>query len=84
MGLDYDELTKKMGESGQKGAKDFGDSAQLIAKYSTDMSKDAKEAADTWNTMIFDKKTGQIKTNAKQVIQDAIKTPEIRFAPPVY
>ena len=76
VGLDYDELTKKMGESGQKGAKDFGDSAQLIAKYSTDMSKDAKEAADTWNTMIFDKKTGQIKTNAKQVIQDAIKTPE--------
>nr|DAG29589.1 MAG TPA: minor tail protein [Caudoviricetes sp.] len=76
VGLDYDELTKKMGESGKKGAKDFGDSAQLIAKYSTDMSKDAKEAADTWNTMIFDKKTGQIKTNAKEVIQEAIKTPE--------
>ncbi|MBL3715614.1 phage tail tape measure protein [Lactococcus garvieae] len=76
LGLDYDELTKKMGESGKKGAKDFGDSAHLIAKYSTNMSKDAKEAADMWNTMIFDKKTGEIKTNAKEVIQDTIKTPE--------
>jgi len=76
LGVNYDDLVKKMGESGKKSANDFGDSGKLIAQYATNMSDEAKKASDSWNAMIFDPKTGEVKTNAKEVIQEAVKTPE--------
>ncbi|EKF51713.1 phage tail tape measure protein [Lactococcus garvieae] len=75
-GLDYQKVMDNVGKSGKKGAKEFGDTSHLIAQYTSNMSKDAKKADDSWNAIVLDPKTGKIKTNAQQVIQDSIKTPQ--------
>lgn len=68
-GASFDEALAKAGDATQK----LGDSSHLLAKYTTDMTSDAKKANDAWNAMIFDPKTGEIKTNAPEVIADALK-----------
>lgn len=69
-GQSFDEALAKAGDATQK----LGDSGKLLAKYTTDMSGDAKKANDAWNSMIFDPKTGEIKTNAPEAIAEALKT----------
>lgn len=74
MGLDYDQFIDKMGKSTDKSAKKMGDTGNLIAQYTSKMSADSKKANDTWNAMIFDPKTGKIKTNAVETLSEATKT----------
>lgn len=69
-GESFDEAMSKAADASKK----LGDSGQLLAKYTTDMSSDAKKANDAWNSIIFDPKTGEIKTNASQAIADALKS----------
>lgn len=69
-GESFDAALAKAGDATQK----LGDSGKLLAKYTTDMSADAKKADDAWNGMIFDPKTGEIKTNAPEAIAEALKT----------
>lgn len=68
-GASFDEALAKAGDATQK----LGDSSHLLAKYTTDMTDDAKKANDAWNAMIFDPKTGEIKTNAPEAIAEALK-----------
>lgn len=46
----------------------------LIAKTTGNMSKNARKAGDAWNKLIFNPKTGKIKTNAQQAVNDFAKT----------
>ncbi|MCT2920678.1 phage tail tape measure protein [Lactococcus lactis] len=71
-GESFDEALAKAGDASKK----LGDNGKLLAKYTTGMSDDAKKANDAWNSIIFDPKTGEIKTNAPEVIAEAVKTKE--------
>ena len=71
-GESFDEALAKAGDASKK----LGDNGKLLAKYTTGMSDDAKKANDAWNSIIFDPKTGEIKTNAPEVIAEAVKSKE--------
>ncbi|WP_347706913.1 hypothetical protein [Lactococcus lactis] len=71
-GESFDEALAKAGDASKK----LGDNCKLLAKYTTGMSNDAKKANDAWNSIIFDPKTGEIKTNAPEVIAEAVKSKE--------
>ncbi|MGN8066472.1 phage tail tape measure protein [Lactococcus lactis] len=68
----FDEALAKAGDASKK----LGDNGKLLAKYTTGMSDDSKKANDAWNSIIFDPKTGEIKTNAPEVIAEAVKSKE--------
>ncbi|MGO3792289.1 MAG: hypothetical protein ACTJG1_12630, partial [Enterococcus gilvus] len=67
-GIGLDELLAKLGDVNKK----TGDSGNVLAKYAVGMSNDTKKANDAWNTMIFDPKTGEIKTNIPEAIAEAL------------
>lgn len=46
----------------------------IIAKTTGNMSKNARKAGEAWNKLVFDPKTGKIKTNAQQAVNDFAKT----------
>ena len=71
MGLYGESLDKALAKAGDS-SKKLGDSGQILAKYTKDMTDDAKKADDAWNGMIFEPKTGEIKTNAPQAIAKAL------------
>ncbi|ATY87905.1 phage tail tape measure protein [Lactococcus lactis] len=71
-GESFDEALAKAGDASKK----LGDNGKLLAKYTTGMSDDAKKANDAWNSIIFDPKTGEIKTNAPEAIAEAVKSKE--------
>ncbi|WP_029344155.1 phage tail tape measure protein [Lactococcus lactis] len=71
-GESFDEALAKAGDASKK----LGDNGKLLAKYTTGMSDDSKKANDAWNSIIFDPKTGEIKTNAPEVIAEAVKSKE--------
>ena len=68
-GIGLDDLLAKLGDVNKK----TGDSGNVLAKYAVGMSNDTKKANDAWNTMIFDPKTGEIKTNIPEAIAEALK-----------
>ncbi len=68
-GESFDEALAKAGDASKK----LGDNGKLLAKYTTGMSDDSKKANDAWNSIIFDPKTGEIKTNAPEAIAEALK-----------
>ncbi|MEE0813214.1 MAG: hypothetical protein UIH32_05255, partial [Streptococcus mutans] len=68
-GIGLDDLLAKLGDVNKKTA----DSGNVLAKYAVGMSNDTKKANDAWNTMIFDPKTGEIKTNIPEAIAEALK-----------
>lgn len=71
-GLDYDEIVKRMNSS----TNDFSKNNSILAKSTKDMSQEAIRASEKWNDLVFDPKTGEIKTNAKDVIRDASSSKE--------
>lgn len=46
----------------------------IVADTASSMSKNTREAGKAWNNLILDPKTGKIKTNAQEVLNDTAKT----------
>ena len=55
----------------KKGAKAL---ESALADTTGNISKDAKKAGEAWNKLVFDPKTGKIKTNAPEAIAEMAKT----------
>jgi TP901 family phage tail tape measure protein len=74
-GLSYEEIGKKAAEASQK----VGNSHSILANYTSEMSKEVKEANDAWSLLVgnIDKNGNfQVKTNVKEVIGEAAKSAE--------
>ena len=74
-GLSYEEIGKKAAEASQK----VGNSHSILANYTSEMSKEVKEANDTWSLLVgnIDKNGNfQVKSNVKEVIGEAAKSAE--------
>ncbi|MCG0912401.1 phage tail tape measure protein [Lactiplantibacillus plantarum] len=53
---------------------DMSKSTSLVVAETGNMSKKSKAAADTWNSLVFDSKTGKVKTNAQAEVNKAAKS----------
>nr|DAR72743.1 MAG TPA: minor tail protein [Caudoviricetes sp.] len=74
-GLSYEEIGKKAAEASQK----VGNSHSILAKYTSEMSKEVKEANDAWSLLVGNiDKNGkfEVKSNVKEVIGEAAKSAE--------
>lgn len=74
-GLSYEEIGKKAAEASQK----VGNSHSILANYTSEMSKEVKEANDAWSLLVgnIDKNGSfQVKSNVKEVIGEAAKSAE--------
>ena len=74
-GLSYEVIGQKAAEASQK----MGDSHSILAKYTSDMTKETKEANDAWSLLIgnIDENNNfVIKSNVKEVIGEAAKSAE--------
>lgn len=74
-GLSYEEIGKKAAEASQK----VGNSHSILAKYTSEMSKEVKEANDAWSLLVgnIDKNGNfEVKSNVKEVIGEAAKSAE--------
>ena len=74
-GLSYEEIGKKAAEASQKA----GNSHSILAKYTSEMSKEVKEANDAWSLLVgnIDKNGNfEVKSNVKEVIGEATKSAE--------
>lgn len=74
-GLSYEEIGKKAAEASQK----VDNSHSILAKYTSEMSKEVKEANDAWSLLVgnIDKNGNfQVKSNVKEVIGEAAKSAE--------
>lgn len=69
MGLNYEQLQSKIEEFAESASQ----SNTLVAKSTADMSEETRAANLTWNSMVYDPKTGEVKTNAKEEIQKAVE-----------
>lgn len=74
-GLSYEEIGRKASEASQKA----GNSHSILAKYTSEMNKEVKEANDAWSLLVgnIDKNGNfQVKSNVKEVIGEAAKSAE--------
>lgn len=74
-GLSYEEIGRKAAEASQK----IGNSHSILANYTSEMSKEVKEANDAWSLLVgnIDKNGNfQVKSNVKEVIGEASKSAE--------
>ena len=74
-GLSYEVIGQKAAEASQK----MGDSHSILAKYTSDMSKETREANDAWSLLvgnINENGNFQVKSNVKEVIGEATKSAE--------
>ena len=74
-GLSYEEIGRKASEASQK----VGNSHNILANYTSEMSKEVKEANDAWSLLVgnIDKNGNfQVKSNVKEVIGEAAKSAE--------
>ena len=74
-GLSYEEIGRKASEASQK----VGNSHSILANYTSEMSKEVKEANDAWSLLVgnIDKNGNfQVKSNVKEVIGEASKSAE--------
>lgn len=74
-GLSYELIGQKAAEASQK----MGDSHSILAKYTSEMSKETKEANDAWSLLvgnINENGNFEIKSNVKEVIGEATKSAE--------
>ena len=72
-GLSYEEIGKKAAVASQK----VGNSHSILAKYTSEMIKEVKEANDAWSLLVgnIDKNGNfQVKSNVKEVIGEAAKS----------
>ena len=74
-GLSYEEIGRKAAEASKK----IGNSHSILANYTSEMSKEVKEANDAWSLLVgnIDKNGNfQVKSNVKEVIGEASKSAE--------
>ncbi|HEV9403805.1 TPA: phage tail tape measure protein [Streptococcus pneumoniae] len=74
-GLSYEVIGQKATEASQK----MGESNSILAKYTSDMSKEIREANDAWSLLvgnINENGNFEIKSNVKEVIGEATKSAE--------
>jgi len=74
-GLSYEMIGQKAAVASQK----MGDSHSILAKYTSDMSKETREANDAWSLLVGNiNKNGnfEVKSNVKEVIGEAAKSAE--------
>ena len=74
-GLSYEEIGQKAAAASEKA----GNSHSILAKYTSEMSKEVKEANDAWSLLVgnIDKNGNfQVKSNVKEVIGEAAKSAE--------
>lgn len=69
LGLDYDKMMSKADQF----ADIVGRSSGLVAKSVQNMSQETRDANLLWNGMVFDPKTGQVKTNAQEEVTKALQ-----------
>lgn len=69
-GLSYQNGMKYIEQHGQK----VKNNAKLVVDETGKMSKATKDAANTWNNLVFDAKTGKVKTNAQEEVNKAVKS----------
>ena len=69
LGLDYDKLMAKADQF----ADIVGQSSGMVAKSLQNMSQETKDANNIWNGLVFDPKTGQVKTNAQEEVTKALQ-----------
>ncbi|HFI0587237.1 TPA: phage tail tape measure protein [Streptococcus suis] len=72
LGLSYEELSKKVDIAAEKGAK----GSELLALSTANMTEEMKQANALWTAIVFDEKTGQVKTNAVEEIKKAVVAKE--------
>lgn len=74
-GLSYEVIGQKAAEASQK----IGDSNGILAKYTSEMSKETKEANDAWSLLvgnINENGNFEVKSNVKEVIGEATQSAE--------
>ncbi len=74
-GLSYEVIGQKAAEASRK----MGESHSILAKYTSDMSKETREANDAWSLLvgnINENGNFEIKSNVKEVIGEATKSAE--------
>ena len=69
LGLDYDKLMAKADQF----TNIVGRSSGMVAKSMQNMSQETKDANNIWNGLVFDPKTGQVKTNAQEEVTKALQ-----------
>ncbi|WP_054725998.1 hypothetical protein [Paucilactobacillus hokkaidonensis] len=67
LGYTWSSVKKIIDDQAQSASK----SGSALVKTTTGMSKSVKAAANTWNELIFDPKTGKVSTNAQAEINKA-------------
>ena len=74
-GLSYEVIGQKAAEASRK----MGDSHSILAKYTSDMSKETREANDAWSLLvgnINENGNFEVKSNVKEVLGEATKSAE--------
>ena len=74
-GLSYEVIGQKAAEASRK----MGDSHSILAKYTSEMSKETREANDAWSLLvgnINENGNFEVKSNVKEVIGEATKSAE--------
>lgn len=56
----------------EKQSKKLSKSTGIIVDTTGEMSKKVKNAGDAWNKLVFDPKTGKVKTNAQEEVNKAV------------
>lgn len=60
------DLSRELASSAEK-------NAEKISWTASESSKAGKKAAQTWNNLVFDEKTGEVKSNVAEVVTEATK-----------
>ena len=74
-GITLEDIGQKSAEASQK----VGDSNSILAKYTSDMSKETREANDAWSLLvgnINENGNFEVKSNVKEVIGEATQSAE--------
>ena len=69
---DYDMSFEDLSQRAMESANKIGQHTAMIGTYTSDMSADARNATDQWNALTLDPLTGELKTNAVQVVTKAL------------
>lgn len=69
-GISWDQAESVMSHASTSASK----SGSALVKVTDNMSKSTKKAANDWNAMIFDPKTGRVKTNAQEEVNKATQS----------
>ncbi|MDT2599490.1 phage tail tape measure protein [Enterococcus hulanensis] len=68
-----DEILASATSMANKVAKNAKKNADKISWTANESSKEGKKSAQVWNSLVFDEKTGEVKTNAREEIIEATK-----------